>query len=178
LSSSPIDPLQGLADLADDAAGDSLGMLALLSAIAGPRHRRGMRHRRAVILALGVCAMLAGARSFSAIAEWAADADTETLARMGVADAVPSESTFRRTTPVPGQGRVIAVDGKTVRGSGHGSRHLPSALDHAHGAVLGQSPPPARRPADAGVSDRHVGRRHVPPPPSGGHARDADHSRF
>ena len=37
-----------------------------------------------VILALAVCAVLAGARSFTAIAEWAADADSETLARLGV----------------------------------------------------------------------------------------------
>ena len=37
--------------------------------------------------------------------------------------------------------RVIAVDGKTLRGSGHGgedSRHLLAAFDHAHGVVLGQ----------------------------------------
>jgi hypothetical protein len=36
---------------------------------------------------------------------------------------------------------VIAVDGKTLRGSGHGqenSRHLLAACDHAHGAVPGQ----------------------------------------
>jgi predicted transposase YbfD/YdcC len=75
---------------------------------------------------------------------------------------VPSESTFRRTlqrldadafddlvgqwaaqrtVPGPSGRRVIAVDGKTLRGSGHGdqdSRHLLAAYDHAHGAVLGQ----------------------------------------
>jgi hypothetical protein len=47
----------------------------------------------------------------------------------------------RRTAPGPGGRRVIAVDGKTLRGSGHGcygSRHLLAALDHAHGVVLGQ----------------------------------------
>ena len=36
---------------------------------------------------------------------------------------------------------MVAVDGKTLRGSGHGgehSRHLLAALDHAHGVVLGQ----------------------------------------
>jgi predicted transposase YbfD/YdcC len=47
----------------------------------------------------------------------------------------------RRTAPGPGGRRVIAVDGKTLCGSGHGqenSRHLLAALDHAHGAVLGQ----------------------------------------
>jgi hypothetical protein len=56
-----------------------------------------VRHRLAVILGLAVCAVLAGARSFTAIAEWAADAEEQTLARLGVTGAVPSESTFRRT---------------------------------------------------------------------------------
>ena len=121
-----------------------------------------MRHRLAVILGLAVCAVLAGARSFTAIAEWAADADQDTLKELGIRGAVPSESTFRRvlqrldadafdhlagawaqrrTTPGPGARRVIAVDGKTLRGSGHGdegSRHLLAAFDHAHGVVLGQ----------------------------------------
>jgi predicted transposase YbfD/YdcC len=102
------------------------------------------------------------ANSFTAIAEWATDADEQTLAGLGVTGCVPSESTFRRTlqrldadafdelagewaaqrtTPRPGGRRVIAVDGKTLRGSGHGTesgRHLLAALDHAHGAVLGQ----------------------------------------
>ncbi len=50
-----------------------------------------------MILSLAVCAVLAGARSFTAIAEWAADADRETLASLGVTGAVPSDSTFRRT---------------------------------------------------------------------------------
>ena len=162
-SSSLIDPAIGhLADLADETAGDSPGLLAVLAGMADPRRRRGVRHKLAVILSLAVCAVLAGARSFTAIAEWAADADTETLTRLGVTGVVPSESTFRRTlqrldadafddlagawaaqrtTPGPGGRRVIAVDGKTLRGSGQGSagcRHLLAALDHAKGAVLGQ----------------------------------------
>ena len=76
---------------------DPPGLLALLAKVADPRHRRGIRHRLAVILALAVCAVLAGARSFTAIAEWAADAEEDTLARLGVSGQVPSESTFRRT---------------------------------------------------------------------------------
>src|SRR6266496_4804335 len=163
LSSLPIDPAIGhLADLAGDAE-DPPGLLAVLAKVTDPRHRRGIRHRLAVILGLEVCAVLAGARSFTAIAEWAADADEQTLARLGVTGTVPSESTFRRTlqrldadafddlagrwaaqrtAPQPGARRVIAVDGKTLRGSGHGgqdSRHLLAALDHACGAVLGQA---------------------------------------
>jgi predicted transposase YbfD/YdcC len=162
-SSSLIAPAIGhLADLVGDAAGDSPGLLAVLAGVADPRHRRGVRHRLLAILGLAVCAVLGGARSFTAIAEWAADADQETLARLGVTGTVPSESTFRRalqrldadafddragqwaarrTAAGPGGRRVIAVDGKTLRGSGHGSdgsRHLLAALDHAHGAVLGQ----------------------------------------
>jgi predicted transposase YbfD/YdcC len=162
-SSSLIDPVLGhLTDLADGAAEDPPGLLGVLARVADPRHRRGVRHRLAVILGLAVCAVLAGARSFTAIAEWAADADEQTLARLGVTGAVPSESTFRRTlqrldgdafddlagawaarrtAPGPKARRVIAVDGKTLRGSGHGdedSRHLLAAFDHGHGAVLGQ----------------------------------------
>jgi predicted transposase YbfD/YdcC len=162
-SSSPIDPALGhLADLACDAAEDPPGLLAVLARVTDPRHRRGVRYRLAVILGLAVCAVLAGARSFTAIAEWAADADQDTLRGLGAAGAVPSESTFRRTlqrldagvfddlagqwaarhtAPGPGRRRVIAVDGKTLRGSGHGSdgsRHLLAAFDHAHGVVLGQ----------------------------------------
>lgn len=161
--SSPIDPAVGhLADLAEDLADDPPGLLGVLARVADPRHRRGVRHRLAVILDLAVCAVLAGARSFTAIAEWAADVDQDTLRALGVSGAVPSESTFRRvlqrldadafdylaaawaarhTAPGPGARRVIAVDGKTLRGSGHGeqdSRHLLAAFDHAHGVVLGQ----------------------------------------
>jgi hypothetical protein len=97
-SSSPIDPAVGhLADLANDDAEDPPGLLAMLAAVADPRHRRGVRYRLAVILGLAVCAVLAGARSFTAIAEWAADADQNTLRGLGAAGTVPSESTFRRT---------------------------------------------------------------------------------
>jgi DDE_Tnp_1-associated/Transposase DDE domain len=163
-SSSPIDLAIGqLAALTEDAAEDLPGLLAVLASVADPRHRRGVRHRLAVILGLAVCAVLAGARSFTAIAEWAADADADTLRALGVTGTVPSESTFRRvlqrldadafddlagrwaaqrTTPGPGKRRAIAVDGKTLRGSGHGDesgRHLLAAFDHVHGAVPGQA---------------------------------------
>jgi DDE_Tnp_1-associated len=64
LSSSPIHPVLGhLANLAGDAAGDSPGLLAVLTTSADPRDLRGVRHRLAVILGLAVCAVLAGARS-------------------------------------------------------------------------------------------------------------------
>ena len=161
--SSLIDPALGhLVQLAADASGEQPGLLGVLAQVADPRHRRGVRHRLAGILGLALCAVVAGARSFTAIAEWAADADEQTLHVLGVRGAVPSESTFRRTLqrldagafddlagawaqqatmPGPGRRRVIAVDGKTLRGSASGADpgdHLLAALDHAHGAVLGQ----------------------------------------
>jgi DDE_Tnp_1-associated len=144
-------------------------LLAVLAAVPDPRARRGVRHQLAVILSLALCAVLAGARSFTAIAEWAADADQATRDALGVTGVVPCESTFRqtlqnldadalddaagawaqqRTAPAAGTRRMIAVDGKTLRGSGVAGgpgRHLLSALDHAHGVVLGQVDVEAKR---------------------------------
>ena len=49
-----------------------------------------------MVLTLAACAVLAGARSFVAVAEWAADLDPDTRAKLGLHGPVPSESTFRR----------------------------------------------------------------------------------
>ena len=142
--------------------GDRARLLPVLAAVPDPRARRGVRHRLAAILGLAVCALLAGTRSFTAIAEWAADADQGTRDALGITGVVPCESTFRRalqhldadaldnaagawaqqrTAPSPGARRMSAVDGKTLRGSGTAgapARHLLAALDHGHGVVLGQ----------------------------------------
>ena len=136
--SSPVDPVIGQLLTAAQGPGEGQALLMVLAAVPDPRARRGVRHRLAVILGLAVCAVLAGARSFTAIAEWAADADRATLDALGVTGAVPCESTFRRTlqrmdadalddaagawvqrraAPARGARRVIAVDGKTLRGS-------------------------------------------------------------
>jgi predicted transposase YbfD/YdcC len=56
-------------------------------------------------------------------------------------DELAGDWAAQATMPGTGQRRVIAVDGKTLCGSAHGGedgRHLLAALDHAHGAVLGQ----------------------------------------
>jgi hypothetical protein len=97
-SSSPIDPAIGQLIAAAQCLDEERGrLLPVLAAVPDPRARRGVRHRLAVILGLAVCAVLAGARSFTAIAEWAADADQATRDALGVTGAVPCESTFRRT---------------------------------------------------------------------------------
>lgn len=77
--------------------GDRAGLLPVLAAVPDPRARGGVRHRLVVILGLAVCAVLAGARSFTAIAEWAADADQDTQEALGITGVVACESMFRRT---------------------------------------------------------------------------------
>jgi predicted transposase YbfD/YdcC len=138
-------------------------LLDLLAIVPDPRDPRGVRYSLAGILAVAVTAVLAGARSFAAIGEWAADLAGDDLARIGLTTA-PEESTLRklfarldadtldrllgawiwtRTSTVGGR-RLIAVDGKTVRGArtrtetGQAAPHLVAALDHATGTVLGQ----------------------------------------
>src|SRR4051812_43448790 len=98
VSSSPIDAAIGhLVDLTDRVGAGGAELLAVLREGADPRRPRGVRHSLGCVLTLAVCAVLAGARSFVAIAEWAADADAVTLAEADARRGVPSESTFRRT---------------------------------------------------------------------------------
>ena len=137
-------------------------LLDLLATMPDPRDPRGVRYRLAGVLAVAVSAVLAGSRSFAAIGEWAADLPGEHLTRLGLARA-PEESTWRklfarldadaldrllgawlwtRTSVVEGR-RVIAIDGKTVRGARTRTGtapapHLVAALDHDAGVVLGQ----------------------------------------
>ena len=67
-------------------------LLELLATVPDPRDARGVRYRLAGVLAVAVTAVLAGARSFAAIGEWAADLSGEHLARIGLGMA-PEEST-------------------------------------------------------------------------------------
>src|SRR5580658_560457 len=136
-------------------------LLDLLAQVPDPRKRRGRRHPLAGLLAVGIAAVIAGSRSFSAIGQWAADAGPEVLAVLGAARGPAEESTFRRafalvsadvldrvlgawlhTRAMQAGGRlVIAIDGKTVRGAKNKNGkapHLVAALAHGIGAVLGQ----------------------------------------
>jgi predicted transposase YbfD/YdcC len=78
-------------------------LLAYLATITDPRTRAGRRHPLAAILGLAASAVLAGARSLTAIAEWAAEAPQPVRAALGARRdapdhfAVPAEATIRRT---------------------------------------------------------------------------------
>jgi predicted transposase YbfD/YdcC len=151
-------------------------LLQVLAAVPDPRRRRGVRHRLAAVVAVALTAVLAGARSFAAIGQWAGDLAPEQLSELGLTRAVaPDASTFRRVltrldaavldalvgafiwtrTGVvagpTGRRRVIAIDGKTIRGArtrgpnrsgtsqaDTSAPHLVAALDQATGTVLGQ----------------------------------------
>lgn len=74
-----------------------------LSTVTDPRSRRGVRHSLTLILTLAAAAVTAGARSFTAIGEWAADAPQHLLARLGARFdprigryTAPDEATVRR----------------------------------------------------------------------------------
>jgi predicted transposase YbfD/YdcC len=150
----------------------------VLAGVVDPRKRRGVRHGLVVVLTAAVCAVAAGARSFVAVAEWVADLPTEVAAALGVDVRCPSESTIRRLISrvgpdrfdaelgrfvqrlctvasaaeiaATGRRRVLAVDGKTLRGSRHhdrdsngdvvevAGRHLLAVIDQRTRVVLGQ----------------------------------------
>jgi predicted transposase YbfD/YdcC len=142
------------------AGNDYPGLLERLAVVGDPRARRGLRHPLVSVLAVAAVAVAAGARSVSAISEWAADAPQPVLAALGVRRNPltgirrgPDEATIRRLLARVGawladrlhppgrrRRRVIAVDGKTLRGAARdGHRvHLLAAMDHRDGAVLAQ----------------------------------------
>ena len=148
-SSSPPSALQALADaeLPSDrlSVADSISLVQALRAVPDPRQRRGRRHGLQSVLLLALGAVLAGAHSYAAIADWAAQADHAVT----VCRPTPHATTFgrvlaavdvgaleraltgwvlarrarladqRRGTgePVAAGRQVLAVDGKTLRGA-------------------------------------------------------------
>jgi len=79
-------------------------LLTYLATVTDPRARAGRRYQLVAILGLAAAAVLAGARSITAIAEWAADAPQPVRAALSARRdpltgrwAVPTEATIRRT---------------------------------------------------------------------------------
>jgi predicted transposase YbfD/YdcC len=111
VSSSPIAVLsRQVAPLGEVAPQARAGLLEVLESVPDPRKKRGVRHRFAAILFVSVCAVVSGARSFAAIAEWAADAVDDTLRGMGIG--APNASTIRRAlSALSGDGFDTAIGG-------------------------------------------------------------------
>ena len=135
-------------------------LLGALAAVPDGRKIRGRRYDQAAMLTLAVCAMLCGARSLYAIAQWGHDHDDATLRQaLGLpAHRTPSVATLFRVfrdldvgafeqalavwlTQQHAGGPALALDGKTLRGI-HGEEvpgvHLVAAYAAQSGTVLGE----------------------------------------
>ena len=112
------------------AALESADLLQRFAVVSDGRSDQGRDHPVAVVLTLCAAAVLAGMRSFTAIAGWVADVPTELLTQ-GEQRREPAESALV----------AVAVDGKTVRGSidSEGNQvHLLAAATYGEQLVLGQ----------------------------------------
>lgn len=136
------------------------GLIEVFRAMTDPRMPRGVRHPVVGLLALGATAVMAGYRSFQAFGEWAENLPKEIRTRLGSTwPKPPTESTFRRVFAKINveefetrtaawiakhqdlKSHAIAIDGKTLRGSGDGDSkptHLVSAVTHDEGVVIAQ----------------------------------------
>lgn len=145
-------------------------LLDVLSTLTDPRKRRGRRHTIAALVAVAVWAVLAGARGFTAIGQWAAESSRTTLQTLGMGRGPADEATFRRVfahldadlldrvlgawaatrVAVVDGLRVVCFDGKTVRGARKGtdrartwSPHWPATTSSVRS---GWTPSPTRPP--------------------------------
>lgn len=143
------------------------GLIEHLKSIPEPRKARGIRHRKISILAVAICAVLSGCRSFAAIGEWAERCSQNMLQRLWCRRdphtkkyVPPSEPTIRRLVQQSDAKAVdkvitnwlfeqickcgqeaIAIDGKTLKGSkGQDGKqvHLLSAFMQQQKVVIAQ----------------------------------------
>lgn len=141
-------------------------LVEVFAAMPDFRKSRGKRHALSAIFALACCAMLCGARSYSAIAEWGRNYGTRIARALGFTHHTPCAATlhtiFRhidrdafeahlgvwaesvvgsQASAAEPPGAAVALDGKTLRGSkkqGAPGMHLLSALAHHVGVTLAQ----------------------------------------
>ena len=132
------------------------------------RSSQGRRHSLGAILALATCAMLCGARSLYAIAQWGRDQGGATAQLLGFSQektAWPPSTgrawTWRPLRQTAGKCGVeaddpLSLDGKTLRGV-HGQEipgvHLVSAYASRAGAVLAQVAAPGKGEELAAVKE-------------------------
>jgi hypothetical protein len=151
----------------DESEGFGRSLLAAFASVPDPRASSGRRHSLPAILALSTAAMLAGARSLYAIAQWGRLQPPAVVRALGLTrPGTPCVATlhllFRRLDAAAFKaalatwaqqgleaGGVIAVDGKALRGI-HGEE-LPGVR-----LVAGYSDGAGRVRAQAGGQPRHA----------------------
>lgn len=155
---------KAMVDLNTVSIGAKGGLIDYLAKIRDPRKPRGIRHTQVSVLAVAICALLSGGKSFIGIGEWAGNLSQKLLKRLGCRynDRLkkyvpPSEPTLRRALQSvdaeevdqivgqwlasQGSDNLVAVDGKVLRGSktaGGKPVHLVSALMHHEKMVIAQ----------------------------------------
>jgi DDE_Tnp_1-associated/Transposase DDE domain len=145
-------------------------LLSFLAAVPDPRSRHGRQHPLSAILALVCSAIMCGAKSYSAIAQWARDQDIGLMHRLGFTRRPPKMGGIRKVLialdpkafedalnrwaesllcrPVSSEllpPEAFALDGKTARGSFDGldkAVHLLSLVAHQSGLTLAQTQVP------------------------------------
>jgi len=140
------------------------GLLAHLARVPDRRDPHGKRHDLHFILAVAACGVLAGMRGYRQVADFAAGLSEQALRRLGARPQAstgrlrpPSEPTIRRTLNridieaferelgafqrALGMSEALALDGKTLRGSGqdeHRPQHLLAVVTHGSARTVGQ----------------------------------------
>jgi hypothetical protein len=138
-------------------------LLAHLAQIPDPRSPHGQRFPLTALLAAACAAILCGARSFAAIAQWARSQDIGLMHRLGFTRTPPTQGAYRYlflrlgadvleaalagwiaplVQPQAEQLRPTPLDGKTLRGSHSTLRaavHLLALLDGPTGGVPRQT---------------------------------------
>lgn len=145
-------------------------LLSFLAEVPDPRSRHGRRHPLSALLAAVCLALLCGAQSYAAIAQWVADQDLALMHRLGFTRRPPKRGGFRKVLmaldvaafeaalhrwaeavlgrPVAAGGsppEPFALDGKSARGSCDGLEkavHLLSLVAHESGLTLAQAAVP------------------------------------
>jgi hypothetical protein len=144
-------------------------LLSFLATIPDPRSRHGRRHPLTAILGLVCCAIMCGAKSYAAIAQWGHDQDISLMHQLGFTRKPPKLGGIRKilialapdvledalsrwagsllggTTEIERALEAFALDGKTARGSFDGLEkavHLLALVAHESGLALAQTTVP------------------------------------
>jgi predicted transposase YbfD/YdcC len=133
--------------------------------LSDPRHTRNRKHLLGDIAVIAVCGIICGCDGPTAIHRWAKHRESWLALHLALPNGIPSRDCIRRllmalkpeafqrcfqawiadaiATDVDKSGRLVAIDGKTCRGShdaakGLGALHIVSAWASEEGIALGQ----------------------------------------